>query len=153
MKKPAPKKPKFVVKAPAAPVVTSAYPVKLAPAAEAPKPVQQAPAVSPAPAVEVAKPVPPAPAKKPAAQPTRTTIVANIDVGFGNALYIRGEGPGLSWEKGLVMDCVSDAQWIVTISDAVGPIVFKFLRNDVTWCVGIDYTVEPGASITLEPAF
>jgi hypothetical protein len=153
MKKPAPKKSKFVVNAPAAPATTAAKPVQPAPAAGVSKPVQQVPAAPAAPAVEVAKPVPPAPVKKPAAQPTRTTIVANIDVGFGNALYIRGEGPGLSWEKGLVMDCVSDAQWIVTISDAVGPIVFKFLRNDVTWCVGIDYTVEPGASITLEPAF
>jgi hypothetical protein len=29
-----------------------------------------------------------------------TTIEAKIDVGFGNNLFVRGEGPGLSWEKG-----------------------------------------------------
>jgi hypothetical protein len=106
-----------------------------------------------APEAGVAKPVRRAPAKKPAGQTTRTTIAAKIDVGFGNALYIRGEGPGLSWDKGLVMDCVSDDQWIVTISDAVAPIVFKFLVNDLTWCGGNDFTVEPGASFTVEPTF
>jgi hypothetical protein len=111
------------------------------------------PAAKPVPVVAATKPVLNAPAKKPATQTTRTTIVANINVGFGNALYIRGEGPGLSWDKGLVMDCASDAQWAVTISDASGPVVFKFLVNDITWCVGTDYSVAPGASITLEPTF
>jgi hypothetical protein len=106
-----------------------------------------------APAAAVVKPVYKAPAKKPAAQTTRTTIVAKIDVGFGNALYIRGEGPGLSWDKGLVLDCVSDSQWAVTISDAVAPVVFKLLVNDITWSSGTDYSVEPGASLTLEPTF
>jgi hypothetical protein len=140
-----------IVKTFAAPAVIVANPEKIAPTpvANIAKPEK---AVA-APVAEVVKPVQPAPAKKPAAQTTRTTIEARIDVGFGNALYIRGEGPGLSWDKGLVMDCVADAQWIVTISDAVGPIVFKFLVNDVTWCVGTDYSVESGASITLEPTF
>jgi hypothetical protein len=109
--------------------------------------------IAAAPAAAVVKTVRKAPAKKPAAQTTRTTIVAKIDVGFGNALYIRGEGPGLSWDKGLVLDCVSDSQWAVTISDAVAPIVFKLLVNDITWSSGTDYSVEPGASLTLEPTF
>jgi hypothetical protein len=100
----------------------------------------------------VVKPVQTAPAEKPAVQTTRTTIVAKIDVGFGNALYIRGKGPGLSWEKGLAMDCVADDQWTVAISDALAPIMFKLLLNDITWC-GTDYSVEPGGSITIEPTF
>jgi hypothetical protein len=135
MKKIAPKKTVAKTAAPAAKLV--------APAPVAPK-FQMAP---------VAKPAPQAPSKKPAAQTTRTVITANVDVGFGNALYIRGEGPGLSWDKGLVMDCASDAQWTVTLSDAIGPVVFKFLVNDITWCVGADYSVAPGAKVTFEPAF
>jgi hypothetical protein len=121
--------------------------------AKASAPANIVKSVLPAKAAPVARPVPQAPAKKPATQTTRTAIAANIDVGFGNALYIRGEGPGLSWDKGLVMDCATDSKWTVTISDAVGPIVFKFLVNDITWCVGTDYSVEPGANITLEPTF
>ena len=94
-----------------------------------------------------------APAKKPAVKTTRTTIAAQIDVGFGNALYIRGEGPGLSWDKGIMMDCVADDKWIITVSDATRPILFKFLLNDITWSVGNDYVVEPGASLTTVPVF
>lgn len=49
-----------------------------------------------------AKPVTIKPAVKTAPSSVVTTkIVALIDVGFGNTLYIRGEGPGLSWEKGI----------------------------------------------------
>lgn len=117
------------------------------------KPVAPAPVAPKLQTAPVAKSAPQAPSKKPAAQPTRTVITANIDVGFGNALYIRGEGPGLSWDKGLVMDCAADSQWTVTLSDAVGPVVFKLLVNDVTWCVGADYSAAPGAQVTLEPAF
>jgi hypothetical protein len=100
-----------------------------------------------------AKPVRKAPAKKPAIKTTSTTITAKIDVGFGNAIYVRGDGPGLSWDKGLVMDCVADDEWSITISDAVKPVVFKLLMNDLTWCAGNDYLVEPGGSIAIEPTF
>jgi len=93
------------------------------------------------------------PIKKPAPKPTLTTINAQIDVGFGNTLYIRGEGSGLSWDKGVVMDCVADDRWVITLSDAVTPVTFKFLLNDLTWCVGNDYVVASGETVTLVPSF
>jgi hypothetical protein len=55
--------------------------------------------------------------------------------------------------KGLAMDCIADDRWLFIIHDASRPIIFKFLLNDVTWCVGEDYSVEPGTSFTLEPVF
>jgi hypothetical protein len=82
-----------------------------------------------------------------------TTITALIDIGFGNTLWLRGDGPGLSWERGVVMDCVADDQWSITIPDATAPIVFKFLVNDLSWCVGDDYIVQPGGSVSLQPTF
>jgi hypothetical protein len=97
---------------------------------------------------DVGKPKP-----KPVAKPTRTTIGAKINAGFGNGLYLRGEGPGLSWDKGFAMECIADDRWIVIIPNAARPITFKFLLNDVTWCAGHDYSVEPGTSFTLEPDF
>ena len=93
------------------------------------------------------------PIKKPAPKPTLTTINAQIDVGFGNTLYIRGEGSGLSWDKGVVMDCVADDRWVITLSDAVTPVTFKFLLNDLTWCVGNDYVVPAGETVTIVPSF
>lgn len=82
-----------------------------------------------------------------------TTISAVIDVGFGNALFIRGEGPGLSWEKGCPLECVADDKWIITLGELTKPINFKFLLNDQTWSAGADYVIEPGQSLTLEPVF
>ena len=117
------------------------------------KTTAKTPKTSKAPAAAAAKPVRKVPAKKPAIKTTITTITANLDVGFGNAIYVRGDGPGLSWDKGLVMDCAAVDKWTITISDAVMPIVFKLLLNDLTWCIGNDYTVEPGGSITIEPTF
>ena len=78
---------------------------------------------------------------------------SQIDIGFGNALYIRGEGPGLSWDEGLLMNCVSDDQWQIALGESVRPIVFKFLVNDLSWSAGEDYSVASGASVTLQPTF
>ena len=99
------------------------------------------------------KPVRKAPVKKPAVKTTSTRITANVDVGFGNTLYIRGEGPGLSWDRGLAMDCVADDEWTITISDASVPVVFKFVLNDTTWSMGNDFVVEPGGSVAIAPTF
>lgn len=82
-----------------------------------------------------------------------TTISANVDVGFGNTLYLRGEGPGLSWEKGVRMECVADDRWSLALGESARPFVFKFLINDQTWSVGPDYTVSSGTTVMLSPTF
>lgn len=98
--------------------------------------------------------VPPTIVVKPIA-PTRlvTTITALVDVGYGNTLYIRGDGPGLGWEKGVPLDPVAGDKWILTLPESTRPVAFKFLLNDVTWSTGEDFTVAPGTSITLTPVF
>ena len=112
---------------------------------------------SPAPAKQTARPVKKAPAapavKKTVPKPVVTTIAAAIDVGFGNLLYLRGEGPGLSWDRGLVMECVADDKWELMVAESVRPLVFKFLINDETWCAGEDYTSKPGSSAVFTPVF
>ena len=129
--KPAASKPAAKKKLPAP---AAAAPVRVAPVAVAP----------------VVKPV----AVKPvASKPIVTTISAQIDIGFGNALYIRGEGAGLSWDKGLLMTCVAGDLWQIVLGESARPIVFKFLVNDLSWSVGEDYSVTPGSTLTLEPTF
>lgn len=85
--------------------------------------------------------------------PVVTTITARIDIGFGNALYVRGEGPGLSWDRGTLMNCVDSDQWLLTLGESARPFTFKFLVNDLTWSAGADFIVESGSSITLTPEF
>lgn len=96
----------------------------------------------------------PAPVVKPVTtKPVVTTITAQIDIGFGNALYLRGEGAGLSWDKGTLMTCVADSQWQLSLGESARPIVFKFLVNDLSWSAGEDYTIAAGSSVTLAPTF
>jgi hypothetical protein len=100
----------------------------------------------------------PAPAASPAvkavaATPVVTTIAARVDVGFGNALFIRGEGPGLSWDKGVAMRCIEADLWQIVLQESVRAYTFKFLVNDVTWSNGPDYTAACGTSVTLSPKF
>jgi hypothetical protein len=85
--------------------------------------------------------------------PLVTTITALIDVGYGNTLFIRGEGPGLTWEKGIPLDILADDKWAITLPESVRPVIFKFLLNDVSWSAGEDFTVAPGTSITVTPVF
>jgi hypothetical protein len=113
-----------------------------------PKP---APAKKSAPVVRKA-PVAPA-VKKTAAKAVVTTISAHIDVGFGNLLYVRGDGPGLSWDRGLQMQCVADDGWSLVLSESSRPVVFKFLLNDEVWSTGEDYTAKPGAVTVFTPLF
>ncbi len=95
-----------------------------------------------------------APAVKKTASKTVTTfITAQIDVGFGNSLYIRGEGPGLSWGKGLLMTCVSDNRWAITLPQASQPFLCKFLLNDLIWSNGADYVLPPGRNASVVPMF
>jgi hypothetical protein len=100
----------------------------------------------------------PAPAATPAvkavvASPVVTTIAARVDVGFGNTLFIRGEGAGLSWDKGLPMHCIDSDLWQVVLAESARAFTFKFLVNDVTWSTGPDYTAACGTSLTLSPKF
>ena len=120
---------------------------------------------SPAPSAKNSPPAktPKAPAKKTAApakkkpavasEPPATFISAKIDIGFGNHLYLRGEGPGLSWDHGLAMDSVGANLWTSSVKNATAPVTFKVLVNDLTWNSGPDNVVQPGHSITITPTF
>ena len=80
-------------------------------------------------------------------------IEAKIDVGFGNSLFIRGQGADLSWEKGLPLNCADGSTWAWSTKEARDKVVFKLLLNDQTWARGEDVVLEPGKKIQIVPAF
>ncbi len=82
-----------------------------------------------------------------------TTISAKVDIGFGNVLYIRGEGPGLSWNKGVPMDCVAADEWIWRTRSASGAFACKVLINDEIWSTGDDFRVPAGERLVCYPSF
>jgi len=94
------------------------------------------------------------PVKKATTKKTSATvIVANIDVGFGNHLYIRGEGPGLSWSKGAQMSCSNGNEWTWKTTKATSPIECKFLINDSNWSAGENIVVKAKVKSAVKPRF
>jgi hypothetical protein len=85
---------------------------------------------------------------------TSVKIVANVDVGFGNRLYIRGDGCGLSWDKGIEMTPIDGShwQWICKCRGDKRYFDFKVLVNDDLWSVGENY-VAIGEVNEVTPSF
>lgn len=90
--------------------------------------------------------------KTPRPKPT-TRIIARVDVRFGNSLFIRGEGGGLSWTEGSPMENISTDEWKWETEEADSGIVFKFLVNDEIWSNGDDQTVAAGSTSISTPGF
>lgn len=96
-------------------------------------------------------PEPVAKTPKPDASPTK--IDAKIDVGFGNALFIRGQGAGLSWDKGQPLACLDGITWRWTSASPAEPVEFKLLLNDQIWAAGENLKVQPGQELQIVPSF
>ena len=81
-----------------------------------------------------------------------TTIEAHIDVGFGNQLFVRGQGAGLSWDHGVPLKNVDSNtwQWSAAASDKL---TFKLLLNDSVWAQGADIIASPGQKVEITPNF
>ncbi len=117
----------------------------------------ESPAPATKPAVAKRAPAPLSTARtrlKSASFPAAVIVIsARIDVGFGNSLYLRGEGSGLDWERGLPLENRSSDHWTISLPASEAPLRFKFLINDVIWSVGEDYSAVPGAEVILTPQF
>lgn len=90
---------------------------------------------------------------RPALQRQLTLVRAHIDVGFGNTLYIRGQGNGLSWDKGIALACIAPATWVWATAEDSRNVTFKLLLNDELWAQGGDVVVPAGESIEIVPVF
>jgi len=94
------------------------------------------------------------PAKKAiSSKASKTVVVANFDVGFGNMLYLRGDAPGLSWKKGVPMDCESANSWSITMSGVKDTFEYKVLINDIHWAIGGNNLAKPGATNPTDSSF
>ena len=144
-----------------APADAPAAPPPPAPAA-APKPARKRAAKKPAPAADSAlgldlpdAPVAPDPVRSepsetvfaiaPSAEPVEsvltsdgaTRLLVTAYIGIGNRLFIRGDGPGLSWDKGVPLQFVSIGKWRWETHDATAPVKFKLYKNDDTECAAL----------------
>ena len=84
---------------------------------------------------------------------TVTEIAVKVDIGFGNTLFIRGEGEGLNWDKGQPLICVDGSLWTWSRCPGKEPVTFKLLVNDQLWSRGENFQVQAGHQIEVVPDF
>ena len=83
-----------------------------------------------------------------------TRLLVTAYIGIGNRLFIRGEGPGLTWEKGVPLQFVSIGKWRWESSDPTGPVKYKLYKNDAVECTALgEQQVEPGQQQEVSAAF
>ncbi|CAI8297899.1 MAG: Uncharacterised protein [Opitutia bacterium UBA7350] len=93
------------------------------------------------------------PKKAPAKKLKLTRIIARVDAGFGNQLYIRGENGGLNWESGILMENISPYEWQFTTHHSTKKIEYKFLINDELWSEGSNLVAQTGKESISSPTF
>ncbi|MBL9212844.1 MAG: hypothetical protein JNL92_20450 [Opitutaceae bacterium] len=83
-----------------------------------------------------------------------TRLLVTAYIGIGNRLFIRGNGPGLSWDKGVPLQFVSIGKWRWETNDASAPVRFKLYKNDAVECAALgEQSVEPGHQQEVTAAF
>lgn len=83
-----------------------------------------------------------------------TRLIVTAYIGIGNRLYIRGDGPGLSWDKGLPLQFVSIGKWRWESADAVGPVHIRLLKNDQQECPNLgELVLNPGHQAEVTASF
>jgi hypothetical protein len=103
-------------------------------------------APSEAPALEISEPA--------VSADGATRLIVTAYIGIGNRLFIRGEGPGLSWDKGVPLAFISIGKWRWDTNDATTPITFKLYKNDEVECTALGKrSVEPGAQQEVTASF
>ena len=80
-------------------------------------------------------------------------MVATAYIGIGNKLFVRGDGPGLSWEHGVPMQFLAIGKWGWTCPQADEPITCRIYRNDETPMLDENIVIEPGAKAEVTPRF
>jgi hypothetical protein len=82
-----------------------------------------------------------------------SVVEAKLDLGPGNAVFIRGQGGGLEWTRGQRLEGTDPSTWVWKAPRTGEPIVFQLLLNDLIWAKGEDVLLKPGAVVQLAPDF
>lgn len=82
-----------------------------------------------------------------------TTVVANVMIGIGNKPYLRGEGPGLSWDEGVAMNFIEIGKWAWSPPRKNASLTVQVYRNDQDPDQGGKVEIRPGEKIEITPEF
>lgn len=82
-----------------------------------------------------------------------STLIAQVLIGIGNKPYVRGEGAGLSQEKGVPMEFLEIGKWQWTAPDSSDPVTCYIYKNDEVMAEGEPIVLEPGQRRAVSPKF
>jgi hypothetical protein len=83
-----------------------------------------------------------------------TRLLVTAYIGIGNKLFLRGDGPGLSWDEGVPLQFVSIGKWRWETTDATAPVHAKLYKNDEIVCATLGkLTLDPGQQAEVTAAF
>jgi len=84
---------------------------------------------------------------------SKTRIVVRAPKGCKDPIYLRGDGAGLSWNKGIRLDHGSGNEWSWETWDQVSRTEFKVLINDKIWEEGPNHVLECGKTVEYSATF
>jgi len=82
-----------------------------------------------------------------------TRLLVTAYIGIGNRVFLRGEGPGLSREKGVPMEFISIGKWAWQTADATAPVKVQLYKNDEIKAQGDEIELPPGHHVETTPLF
>ena len=82
-----------------------------------------------------------------------TTVVANVMIGIGNKPFLRGDGPGLSWDEGVSMNFLEIGKWAWSPPRKNASLTVQVYRNDQDPDKGGKVEVRPGQKLEITPDF
>ncbi len=82
-----------------------------------------------------------------------TKITIQYDVGFSNAIFLRGKGATLSWDKGIPLKNTKTNEWVWETAIPFTTCEFKVLINDKEYEIGDNHLLTCGASVHYTPKF
>ena len=84
---------------------------------------------------------------------SQTTLIAQVLIGIGNKPYVRGEGGGLSLDKGVPMDFLEIGKWQWVAPDDSGPVRLTIYKNDEIPSSDGVIELKPGQRRSITPRF
>ncbi|MEO0510232.1 MAG: hypothetical protein AAF065_10280 [Verrucomicrobiota bacterium] len=94
------------------------------------------------------------PARKTRAKKTDAVLTASVFIGIGNKPYLRGNGAGLNWDKGVAMEFQEIGKWRwVASPDLDGELEVQLYRNDEDPDKSGKYKLKPGQKLEVSPVF
>ena len=80
-------------------------------------------------------------------------MIAKVMIGIGNKPYVRGQGPGLSWEEGVPMNFIEIGKWAWSPPQKNVSVTIQIYRNDEDPDNTGKHEIKAGEKFELTPDF